>query len=146
MQLNERELATVLAALRLFQRIQDALFLGGMDHFADCEPLPNDDIDDLCERINCGDGDPTGGDWKVVDGEGDTNRLIVGDEDTVIADCYPDSAERLALPPDYQKNAFQIVACRDLVRELAGAEVLGADAADRLKHLTERARMTLGHE
>lgn len=53
--LNERELATVLYALREVQR-------KGIDpaamHFNDLEegngPLDADEIDDLCERLNCG--------------------------------------------------------------------------------------------
>ena len=60
MNLSERELATTLAALRVFQRIicsagvtisPGALF--DMEQFADVEPLVPSAIDDLCERLNC---------------------------------------------------------------------------------------------
>lgn len=54
MRLSERELATVLAALRYWQ--QD---LADNDecpisegHFEDHDPLTVDEIDDLCERLN----------------------------------------------------------------------------------------------
>lgn len=49
--LNYQELATVLAALRLMQNA-DAEQIAGMFHFDDCEPLDDDAIDELCERIN----------------------------------------------------------------------------------------------
>lgn len=48
MKLTDRELATVLAALRLFQNHP----ANRMIHFTDVKPLTNDDIDDLCERLN----------------------------------------------------------------------------------------------
>lgn len=46
-QLNERELATVLAALRHWQR-------GSQSHFDGPPPLTLTEIDVLCERLNCG--------------------------------------------------------------------------------------------
>ena len=49
--LTHQELATVLAALRLMQNA-DAEQIAGMFHFDDCEPLDDNAIDDLCERIN----------------------------------------------------------------------------------------------
>jgi hypothetical protein len=53
--LNDRELATVLAALRLFQSRPC-----NMPHFEDVTPLDTGEIDSLCERINCnGDGQAT---------------------------------------------------------------------------------------
>ena len=59
MTLNERELATVLAALRYWQREgwsnageeQEIVSDGGT-----LTPLDLPEIDDLCERINCDDG------------------------------------------------------------------------------------------
>lgn len=51
--LTDRELATVLAALRLWQvdtPHHDPEDLA--DHFADVEPLDDDEINDLCERLN----------------------------------------------------------------------------------------------
>ncbi|MFB6274325.1 MAG: hypothetical protein ABEL51_15685 [Salinibacter sp.] len=54
--MNKRETATVLAALRLFQDVRD------MDpdliepyrnfHFTEDAPLADDEINELCERIN----------------------------------------------------------------------------------------------
>lgn len=54
MKLNERELATVLAALRLAQ--QDPPELAHMPRFnGGIAPLSDDMIDDLCERLNTDD-------------------------------------------------------------------------------------------
>jgi hypothetical protein len=55
--LNERELATVLAALRAFQSLtnagRDYADYGIRDdHFEKCEPLDDEEIDALCERLN----------------------------------------------------------------------------------------------
>ena len=54
MNLTNRETATVLAALRYWQR--DFGAAGGKtvfpDHFYDCKPLTAKQIDTLCERIN----------------------------------------------------------------------------------------------
>lgn len=44
---NHRELATILAALRLFQEQRP-----NTEHFEEVEPLNNDEIDTLCERLN----------------------------------------------------------------------------------------------
>jgi hypothetical protein len=49
--LTYQELSTVIAALRIMQNA-DAEQIAGMFHFDDCEPLDDDAIDDLCERIN----------------------------------------------------------------------------------------------
>lgn len=55
--MNSRELATVLAALRYFQEkhpyASDAEICFP-DYFADVSPLSMDEIDELCERLNCG--------------------------------------------------------------------------------------------
>ena len=57
MTLNYQELSTVLAALRVFQEGYDESTgeseYSGMSHFDDVEPLTNDQIDELCERLNC---------------------------------------------------------------------------------------------
>jgi hypothetical protein len=53
--LSDRELATVLAALRLWQRTFAANASGCLpqDHFNDrITPLTEHEIDDLCERLN----------------------------------------------------------------------------------------------
>jgi hypothetical protein len=50
---NSRELATVLAALRRWQRDLAENEEGPIcDYFTDCTPLTVDEIDDLCERLN----------------------------------------------------------------------------------------------
>lgn len=57
--LSDRELAAVLAALRLAQ--QDYIRFARMDHFRydGLKPLNTGEIDGLCERINFGeDHDP----------------------------------------------------------------------------------------
>ena len=47
---DDRELATVLAALRHFQK---RAMVEYPDHFFDVDPLDDSEIDALCERINC---------------------------------------------------------------------------------------------
>jgi hypothetical protein len=62
--LSARELATVLAALRCFQKSlvhgNDSA-LRALPHFTECEPLSVDEIDALCEQLNCVDGQPGAG-------------------------------------------------------------------------------------
>ena len=54
-ELNDQELATVLAALRLFQRHR--VEAERSIHFCATrdspQPLTNEQIDELCERLNC---------------------------------------------------------------------------------------------
>ena len=55
MKLNYAELATTLAALRVFQRLRahdGDLCIEQMDHVVDVEPLTDEQIDNLCERLN----------------------------------------------------------------------------------------------
>ena len=53
--MNQRELNTVLAALRYWQR--EGLFSSGCEHEIACDgdvlPLDSDEIDALCESLNC---------------------------------------------------------------------------------------------
>ncbi len=51
---TSRELATMLHALRMYQEHSEnsACAVGLCEHFADCEPLTNEEIDTLCESIN----------------------------------------------------------------------------------------------
>ncbi len=49
MKLTNKELATLLAALRAFQKKPSK----NMEHFQHCVPLAHDEIDALCERLNC---------------------------------------------------------------------------------------------
>ena len=53
--LDGRELATILHGLRMIQcegRMQGCL-AGDCEHFDDCDALSNEEIDELCERVNC---------------------------------------------------------------------------------------------
>jgi hypothetical protein len=54
--LDKRETATVLAALRKFQRdagnVRQLAHMMATEHFKDIKPLSLDEIDALCERIN----------------------------------------------------------------------------------------------
>ena len=51
--LSDRELATVLAALRYWQsKLDEHLAPVDLDHFAEVDPLTSGEIDDLCERLN----------------------------------------------------------------------------------------------
>lgn len=60
MKLNKQELATVLAALRFWQSGTIEENRCDFEHFdSNTTPLDDDEIDDLCERINCGDANPT---------------------------------------------------------------------------------------
>ena len=55
--LSDRELATVLAALRHWQQnlADNENEIPVADHFDDqITPLTVEEIDDLCERLNCG--------------------------------------------------------------------------------------------
>jgi hypothetical protein len=52
--LNDRELATALFALRMYQTHRDnwAGFMLNSGHFEECDALSNDEVDELCERLN----------------------------------------------------------------------------------------------
>lgn len=52
MRFTERELTTILYGLRQVQQ-EEAEFVAGAVHFIDIDPLNDDEIDDLCERLNC---------------------------------------------------------------------------------------------
>ena len=56
-ELTDREVAQVLAALRNWQTdsLNEDLVEAFAGHFEDHAPLSNEEIDDLCERINFGD-------------------------------------------------------------------------------------------
>ena len=51
--LTDRELATVLWALRRLQNALDTEDQKGYVHFEEHDPLTSDEIDALCERLNC---------------------------------------------------------------------------------------------
>ena len=52
--MTNKELATVLAALRYWQQDLEANDAPPIseEFFADCEPLTSEEIDELCERLN----------------------------------------------------------------------------------------------
>ena len=52
MKLTTKELATILAGLRLAQSNREKL--KSMDHFVDVKPLSDKQIDKLCEKLNTG--------------------------------------------------------------------------------------------
>jgi len=56
-ELSDREIATLLASLRNWQidALNEDLAEAFAGHFEDHEPLSDDEIDELCERINFGD-------------------------------------------------------------------------------------------
>lgn len=51
-QLSDRELATVLASLRVFQSWTGKRTYSTTEYFTDHEPLNLEEIDELCERLN----------------------------------------------------------------------------------------------
>ena len=53
--MNEKELATVLAALRHWQNVSMVKYKS--IYFGDVEPMTDDEIDELCEKLNT-DHDP----------------------------------------------------------------------------------------
>jgi hypothetical protein len=57
-ELTDREIATILAALRNWQidGLNEDLVDTFSGHFEDHEPLSDDEIDALCERLNFADG------------------------------------------------------------------------------------------
>jgi hypothetical protein len=54
--LNESEISTILAALRLWQLelCRTGFPEWSDEYFRDCEPLTVDQIDELCELLTCG--------------------------------------------------------------------------------------------
>lgn len=95
MKLNKKELNAVLAGLRLLQRstvlpsgVEDVLCDG------DEQPLDDNDIDELCERLNVVDEDPEV--WVLAIGSAFDGITIYGpypsyEEANVDASDYPDS-------------------------------------------------------
>ncbi|WP_107667136.1 tetratricopeptide repeat protein [Cyanothece sp. BG0011] len=83
-QFNPREVATILAALRLFQRtpsVKKQL----LEYFEETEPLTASEIDELCERLNCS--------WSSTDPASKTldisERLTaLGEIEVVMAESY----------------------------------------------------------
>jgi hypothetical protein len=55
-ELSDRELALVLAALRNWQMdaLNEDLVDTFRDHFFEQEPLSDDEVDELCQRLNSG--------------------------------------------------------------------------------------------
>jgi len=55
--MNEKETATILAALRYWQEETQMSQRKNHDHFESMVPLDDDEIDELCERLNSKDPD-----------------------------------------------------------------------------------------
>lgn len=53
--LNQREISTILAALRMFQEACESQNISEMfpEIFEDVAPLSVQEIEELCEKINC---------------------------------------------------------------------------------------------
>lgn len=85
MQPTKRETATILAALRYWQENFDHVVVDFFsDHFHDTPPLTEEEIDNLCDKLNCS---PAG--YVVLNlskpllaGDGKYNFYVVGDEAT----------------------------------------------------------------
>jgi hypothetical protein len=113
--LSDRELDTVLAALRNWQdenteSLPVVLIENASEHG---EPLTNDEIDELCERINCGDNKPThaifvevqGGVVSHVDGHPD-NLVCVVDWDNLKTDAEEAWHDLSAEGKEYIKTRY----------------------------------------
>ena len=113
--LTYKELSTILAALRVFQRVRAT---GGklpltdptrytseetidkMEHFEDAEPLTDEQINDLCERLNC----PRTEDWEhdlldlIEYAQDNLNnaKRSVGDEGCVVLEGLIGAQQRIA--------------------------------------------------
>jgi len=90
MKFDERELATILAALRLFQSRKKAP--KSMEHFQDCTPLTASEIDALCERLSIADFGLRAGDLA----------LMPDDREVYVVAAYPPYVDvyiRGAKPP-----------------------------------------------
>jgi hypothetical protein len=46
--------------------------------------------------------------WKVENSRGDKGRLVVDQDNALIADCYADTSDPLGIPQDYKKMAKRI--------------------------------------
>lgn len=85
MQPTKRETATLLAALRYWQaNFDDEVVEFFTDYFQDMSPLNEEEIDNLCDKLNC----PPAGyavlnlSKPILAGDGKYNFYIVGDEAT----------------------------------------------------------------
>lgn len=85
MQPTKRETATLLAALRYWQaNFDDEVVEFFSDHFHSTPPLNDEEIDNLCDKLNC----PPAGfavlnlSKPMLAGDGKYNFYVVGDEAT----------------------------------------------------------------
>lgn len=60
----------------------------------------------------------TSGPWTLAEYEGEPNRLVIGPNNELIADCSAPTHEDYELPEDYQANAKAIAALPDLLAAL----------------------------
>jgi hypothetical protein len=118
-QLTDRELATVLAALRHWQRTVPAKGKqpadGGYPHFDEHNPLSADEIDDLCQRLNFGD--------VPVSGCSEVLREV------------PPPAQLVAFIEDLVRLLYGDRNLGRLTGEITLSEHSGADFLDALNHL-----------
>ena len=76
--LTDRELATVLHALRKLQDTANCNYV--CEHFDEHEPLNDDEIDELCERLNFDDPAQVEGDGEVPDSDAAQKVNLEGED------------------------------------------------------------------
>lgn len=79
MKLTDRELSTILAALRKFQASPST----DSGHFRDHRPLTADQIDGLCERLNCDEGVKA-----TSQGKKKLLRIVIHIEEGIVQSVY----------------------------------------------------------
>lgn len=106
MQTTSRELATILAALRMWQRLgvgqeceeQDIATVGG-----EIKPLHDHDIDDLCERLNA---EPAAAPWHLfIVQDGESTLLLSGQSES------QERAEELVMAAAIDEHNFDAETC-----------------------------------
>jgi hypothetical protein len=65
---------------------------------------------------------PAPQDWRTMETEGEPDRLVVDENNCLVADCNPATAEDLGLPEDYRANARRIASLPTLHALLANCE------------------------
>jgi len=87
--------------------------------------------------------------WQITDYQGDDKRVIIGPDNELIADCYPDSSEDYNIPENYMNNAALILRAVNSHEGLLGfvkmimqyveenEEIHGSDAVDFLCEMSE---------
>ena len=62
--------------------------------------------------------------WTLAAYEGEKNRLVIGENGELIADCFAPCFVDYPMPEDYQANARLIAAAPELLAALKSAELL----------------------